>query len=781
MPMEAKDIFEANSKNVRELLSERGLGLYIPAYQRPYGLDKDKVLKLVADTFHGYCELLKSEESYTFLGTVITIHDINFTTVQPVVRPDVPAKVLTVIDGQQRLTTLLALCIALHNQIRLAHAKLLKGKKSDSMSGADVWLDGQARKVNHELESTFVEKQVFGDSPLYPRMIRSFDDQWSRSKATAIYFSPIAHLLATYAGTLDDSKPTDFRPTKRDGSIEGEEALVDRVNQISKLLKNLNSGSEDIEDLPQLSSIASESKLQRALLNHDFPDEVRTILLTKAASADFERLLQLVLLASYTLGRVALTVVRGKNEDYAFTIFESLNTTGEPLTAYETFKPRVVMAETLEKFESSKSREYLNHVSDYLSSFKVGEPLQNATRDLLISFACAETGFKLSKRLADQRKYLNEEFERYEANPKTRMEFVQHLCDVADFTSSAWGAKDSHPSLPGLPVEATTDAVKLCLAFLYSLNHSVTIAPMVRYYSRAVWTAESHKARYSKDLEGAIKALAAFSALWRASRRGTANIDQQYREMLAGNNERTTKMPALARSLRKDAKVGTASPVVDLELLKAELRARLAHPEIGGIDTQDAFIREAALVPAYLNGRDVARFILLAAYHDSIADPAGNGLIVKGKPAVSPCLTYDGYRDDRNFSLEHIAPQDSASQWAADIYTNKEVVHRIGNLVLIPGLENKSLSSRPWEQKKVLYRALGASSHADATKILADATSNDGIEFVDSTQDIVSRSKHLPQVSAIGSHAGPWDAAFIEIRSKRLLGMAWNELYKWLE
>jgi hypothetical protein len=328
--MEAKDIFEANSKNVREMLSDRGLGLYIPPYQRAYGWDKEKVTKLVADTLHGYCNLLDSDESYTFLGTVITIHDINFTTVQPVVRTDVPGKVLTVIDGQQRLTTLLAFCVALHNQIRLAHAKLLKGKKPEAMAAGDVWLDGQARRIVDELQSTFVERHPFGDSPLYPRMIRSFDDQWSRAKVNAKYESPIANLVATYSATMDDEKPIEFKPAKRPNPAQGEEALIERFGQISKLLKALNSDSakEDFDTLPELSEIAANSKFQQALLNHEFPTDVKSSLLTKAASTEFEKLLQLVLIACYTLGRVALTVVRGKNEDFAFTIFESLNTTG---------------------------------------------------------------------------------------------------------------------------------------------------------------------------------------------------------------------------------------------------------------------------------------------------------------------------------------------------------------------------------------------------------------------------------------------------------------------
>ncbi|WP_420229125.1 hypothetical protein ACOBWA_09020 [Psychrobacter sp. ER1] len=49
-------------------------------------------------------------------------------TVQPIVRQDVPSKVLTVIDGQQRMTTLLLLCMALHNELSVVHQKYIKYK-----------------------------------------------------------------------------------------------------------------------------------------------------------------------------------------------------------------------------------------------------------------------------------------------------------------------------------------------------------------------------------------------------------------------------------------------------------------------------------------------------------------------------------------------------------------------------------------------------------------------------------------------------------------------------
>jgi hypothetical protein len=780
--MEAKDIFEANSKTVRELLSERGLGLYIPPYQRPYGWDRDKVSKLVEDTLHGYAMLLESEESFTFLGTVITIHDINYTTVQPIVRQDVPGKLLTVIDGQQRLTTLLLVCLALHNNINLAHSKLLKSQKAEEWSPALLWLDGQARRVMEELAATFFERQAYGDSPLYPRMIRSFDDQWSRSVQLAKYESPIANLIAKYVATLTEDKISEFKPQKREHRIEGEDALVERYVQLSKIFKPIATGAtrkEELEELPTTEEIISAKKLQQALLNHEFPTEVIDELKSEELSQEYSGLLHLILLAGYLLNRVAVTVVRGKNEDYAFTVFESLNTTGEPLTAYETFKPRVVSAETLAQFEQSESRRCLGVVSDYLSGFKVGDRLQAATSDLLIYFAAAETGKKLSKRLADQRRYLKEEFERYEDDKEQRIAFVAHLRDVATFIQHSWEFDNKTPSLANLPVDATTDAVKLCLSYFRELKHTVVIAPLVRFYSAAIAASDSERAKKISDFEAAIKAMTAFSALWRASHRGTANIDQEYREILSSVNS-LTGLPALARKNRSGSASDVAEPAVDIVRLKQELRARLTNPNKGGLVDRDQFISDASQIPAHSNSRPTARFILLAAYHDAIADPSGNGLIIQGKQFSSTCLTYEGFTDERHLSLEHIAPQTSNSGWGEDIYLNRENIHRLGNLVLVQSEANSSLSNRPWDVKRVLYKALGASSHEEAETILT-AAADVGIKIPTSTQQLAQMSSHMPHLSALGSCEQEWSIDFIDLRSRRLLGLAWDRLIPWLD
>ena len=103
------------------------------------------------------------------------------------------------------------------------------------------------------------------------------------------------------------------------------------------------------------------------------------------------------------------------NEDYAFDMFESLNTTGEPLTAFETFKPKVIERIGLSQYEKSTSREFMKPVENYLEKFRKAQERQNGTSQLLLPFALAETGEKLSKRHSDQRRYLRDQYDKLQS------------------------------------------------------------------------------------------------------------------------------------------------------------------------------------------------------------------------------------------------------------------------------------------------------------------------------------------------------------------------------
>ncbi|GGO42476.1 DUF262 domain-containing protein [Streptomyces lasiicapitis] len=781
MPTQAKEIFEAQSKSVRELLSDNGLGLYLPPYQRPYGWGKDKVEKLLDDTLHGLKNLGKAPDSFTFLGTVITIHDVNHVTVKPIVKSEVPSKVLTVIDGQQRLSSLLILLVGLHNLIRQRAWKVFKGKTPDPTDSARTHLYSETSDILQMLGAAFYERKNFGTTPIYPRLIRAFDDQWARDEKYKQYESPIANLIYQYSLLAESEsanfKPTDFRPTARQNAGEGEGDLIKRYNEIRTGLTKLSQRKsiEELEDLPPLATLATNIEFQRALFNHELDSELCAWLGELQDEPEAE-LMRLVMFAAYGLNRIALTVVQGKDEDYAFTIFESLNTTGEPLTAFETFLPRVVMAEKIQDYQDSDAHAYMKAVQGYLDRFDVGDKLQSATRDLLVTFALAETGEKLSKRLPDQRIYMRDTFERHKDSVDDRSAYLRHLRDTAAFIGNAWEPANNSPrTLPGLEATAMTDTVKLCLAFLNSLNHTIAIAPLLRFYSEAVQADEGEeRAERIAEFEKAIKAITAFTVFWRATRRGTGNIDSQYRAVMAGVDSLTGIGPLARHWAAPDA--SKPDPIVDAEALKKELAARLSHPKHGAIPNLPSFLADASALPLYKIARPLTRFLLLAAYHDTIEDLENPGLIVQGKAGVASCFTADGWDDEKHLTIEHIAPQQDTSGWDKEFYSDKETVHKLGNLVLAPGAANTSLSSRPWIEKKVLYAALGAPTTDDAKSIL----NSSGFTFAQTTEDLAAMSRYLPHLRALGQRDDEWNPTFMDQRADVLLRLAYTRLKGWL-
>jgi hypothetical protein len=333
VPTQAREIFEAQSKSLRELLSDNGLGLYLPPYQRPYGWGKDKVEKLLDDSLHGLRNLGETPDSFTFLGTVITIHDVNHVTVQPIVKPEVPSKVLTVIDGQQRLSSLLLLLVSLHNLIRQHSWRVFKGEPPSSTDTQRVALYSETLSIQQTLSTAFYERKNFGDAPIYPRLIRAFVDQWAKDAKLKLYESPIANLIYTYSvmadAELPTAKPTDFKPKARSGAGDGEGDLIKRFAEIRAALTKLAQRApiEELENLPPLSVLATQVEFQRALFNHELDPELCRWL-HELEDEPEAAMMRLVMFAAYVLNRIALTVVQGKDEDYAFTIFESLNTTG---------------------------------------------------------------------------------------------------------------------------------------------------------------------------------------------------------------------------------------------------------------------------------------------------------------------------------------------------------------------------------------------------------------------------------------------------------------------
>ena len=88
-----EESFKPNSLTINKLLTDSDALYQIPVYQRPYKWGDDEVDKLWDDILESY----QNEEPNYFLGSIITAQSSN------------SSKYLDVVDGQQRLTTLIIL------------------------------------------------------------------------------------------------------------------------------------------------------------------------------------------------------------------------------------------------------------------------------------------------------------------------------------------------------------------------------------------------------------------------------------------------------------------------------------------------------------------------------------------------------------------------------------------------------------------------------------------------------------------------------------------------
>ena len=758
--MDIKSVFDASSKSVWQFLCENGQGLYVPPYQRQYSWSAQNIKRLFEDISNGLLLLVSNSDSVTFLGSIIAIHDKNLLTVQPIVKKQTPSCVMSIIDGQQRLTTLLMINMCLYDEIRMRFNKL----ESDESAEAK-WLVDECRSLMPNIQKTFEEDMNHGTSRYYPRMIRAYEDCWSRDISTVKYTSPLANFINNFGQHIrsDSFNLFQYSIPNDVADISRFEFLVNAKKEIQRNIREIFKAEGSEFEYPSNQKIL-ESKGLVATLFDEIP-EVVADKLSKADSKNYIELFRLVLFAHFFIERVAITVVTATNEDYAFDMFESLNTTGEPLTAFETFKPKIIDTEGLVEYERSDSRKYCNVVENYLESFTKPNEKQDATSNLLVTFALTEHGEKLSKRLGEQRRY----FKKYEKLEKSDKKlFLLQLADAANFLANSWSSEGNEvPKIKG--IKDLSDDAKLSLFFLIKIKHTITQPIIIRYFSNLSNASKDSAPDAEKSLVEVIKAITAFHILWRGSRQTTEGIDSIYRGLML-NGYPTLKLSPIKRYGQHEL------PPVDT--LKSAFRDILAKQ--GGIKDVHDWTTRLINTPSY-KSTQLAQLILLAASDDAVVDTAVPGLISKGRLGLMPMFTFDKFISDDVRTVEHIAPQNPSTfdHWDEKIYEMPDMVDTIGNLTLLPSSENSYLGNSGWVKKRLIYKILSAETSSQLDALIKEAHVQE-IPISESSEKLLERSKYLPLVRSIGEVKGDWTADLIAKRTERIGELAWGRIAPWL-
>jgi len=784
--MDLKGVFTAEPKSLHDTIGEAGLCFYLPAYQRPYSWNKKNITRVFEDVLHGLGNSIRNEDAITFIGTILTIHDTRYQTITPINRTDVPAKVMLVIDGQQRLTTMLMIVATLHEYLSIRISKI-EGKRKKSKRVLDR--DPEDESVKHEVESLdwlldklhqeIANLRHFSTNTnsnrdarfcWYPKIIRAYKDQWGKTPQSANYESPAASIFHKY--NLHVLEQTEEKFKKFDYVIEGDSAdsekhdvVLKNRKEIAKSLNKISKNEDSDGDQPSLKD------LMGGKFKEQFQFEIPDILLEKFSDTKYIlESLNLLVFSKYFLNRVCVTYVSVNDEAYAFDMFEALNTTGEPLTSIETFKPKVIEFEGLDQYEQSKSKQYMDIIDGYLDEFTDATKKHKETTRLMLSFSLAETGEKISTHISDQRRYLLDEYKLLEDTEKRL--FIKNLSDISLFYRGEWEA-----DLPSIcnDTDDEFNLLRLLLSLLKESKHEITIPLISRYYSCCIDKSDSNALKkHKKELKKALKAIVAFYVLWRAGHRTTAGIDSVYRKVLKSGVDSAT-LPAVCRKSRA---LPSAQQLA--AGLRSELETKILENRSGSM--KDRWIAQAVGQPHYDISKPLTRILMLSGFHDSVASEKSTGLIEKGAEGSLQMLSYHKWKhflnlnaeeNNQKFTIEHIAPQkqDANNPWHESL-DDEDLIHSVGNLTILPKSVNTSVSNASWEDKKKKYVFLCEDNKRKRTEIIESGEST-------AQGEIMEEAAYLGFLKPL-SEVEEWNSDFIKKRSDNILNSVWDRLYPWL-
>lgn len=772
MGTEIEDIFTPQSLSVWQFMIEDGQGCYIPPYQRPYSWDEENILRLFEDVLRGMHQIALRPDTVTFIGAIIAIHDTKYRTVKPMYRNEVPPRVMTIIDGQQRICTILMLNIVLHDYILRARRRLLE--ESDPHLS---WIYEECSSVLSDLKKTYMIDRHRGDDDFryYPRVIRAYSDAWSRRQRQAKYESPVAKLTWKYIKFTNTQTTSQFQLNL--GKSDDYKMVDNAFYAIQEEVECICDSQSSERGFPNLVDFTHGHDSLREIWHCAPPAEVKQYILNGINDQHYRhfcQLLRCLILARYFNNRVATTVVTTQNEDDALDMFEALNTTGQPLTAFETFKPKIIEREQLQSYEESESHKWVTEIEDYLNRYRKADERQRFTAEMLVHFALFETGSELQLTLNHQRRYLRDEFEKLTQldDIGENRAFVQSLARLASFMGRMWDVlKGSKPDFKSLDID--DEEALVGFQVLKELNHSITIAPLCRFFQQ-ILDAEQKSSQEDRtdDFVAAIKATVAFSILWRGAMGETRNIDARYRAIMrTGVSSGTEFIPPLAR------RANGQSECVSISNYKKALQIVLK--DSGNIRTKEDWVSRASTTPIYKHSKKIARFLIFCASDLTIPDKTQKGLLKKARPPINPMLTLRQWDHTAYLTIEHIAPKSATTGWNEEIYYDSKTVNTLGNLTLLPKDVNEIIGSKSWEHKQLMFSLLSAET-TEAFDECDAKLKPAGLTFGKSTGEVLANAKYLGLCKSVALYDEDWSLDIIQRRSRCLAELAWDRLEKWL-
>jgi len=743
--------FGTSSETVSGFFQRPGVGYYIPLYQREYSWDKENIEQLMEDICRGVDGLLTQDNAIRFMGTVILLKESNpSVNINPRDNRALPSRIDNVIDGQQRLSTIALLACLLYQRLYQIRKELPN----------DTNYAGLIEAVNSYLA---ILMEVFsvdlrrGSPARKPIIIRGSVDGWTFDGDDNNYKSEVSSFLASFIRAITENSAF---PQANKNSLVGKNLSI-----INSLLKDVEEAHESgSEDFPPAWEIL-EAMPEEYLWSYSRPELVSIVKERGTPLSAVEKqvcsLVQLFAFCYYLLHRCCFTLIEPISEDWAFDMFQSLNATGTPLTALETFKPLVVnfVSSTSSGFRNSKSEKYFEQVDNLLSPLRSASSKNTLTKEYLTIFALTHDGTKLSTQFSTQRRWLTERYNGC-TSMSEREEFIRRMAELAMYWMNAINFNPSRlaaiPETEQVPDRHRKQAA-LSVLYLQDAKHKMANTILSRFYALAL----RKEPNADNEFVFACKAVAAFFTLWRSTL-PNKGLDDVYRKLL-----------------REQMSWEKGNQLLTVSHLKTYFKNILIEK---GIGDRDRWKNKAKQYLRYDNAKTVCRFALFVTSHDTIPDPTNPGLMKSGTSGSSPYLEPNKWRSEYFKSIEHIAPQkpQNADGWDPEIYNHNDN-QRIGNLIILPTEFNSSAGNKGWIEKWIYYRHLAETDPNNLAALKQEAAQH-GVNLKKETVELLTRTPHnhhIIPIVKLGA-AGPWDKSLVEKRTQRMCDILWERMYEWL-
>lgn len=758
--------FLTENRSVYDFLNQSGQGLYIPLYQREYSWDSDNIEQLLEDLARGIQRIVLGEvnddtKEIRFLGTIITVVESNRNNIYPVDIQAVPSRIEKLIDGQQRVSTIALMATLLVKRLIEIKNKIKNFNPIYEQVNeiCDAW-------INQKLSPLFSFDLGRGTPRLKPKIIRGAKDYWTRDKdVEEAYHSELSNYLGHFIKAYVDK--TSFPCLSKDKY--GDSLLYKNGRRIEMWLKKTvaTAHEEQSDEFASAINILQHFQ-QEQLWDYDRQELVsivneNNITDKKSNSYILCELVQTLSVCHYLLDRCCFTIIQPTDDDWAFDMFQSLNATGTPLTAIETFKPTVVNTIDSEdglQFKESLSDLYFKKIENFLSEGNTAPQKNKRTNDYLTSFFVAYDGRTMSTHFSYQRKALNDVYSGL-ATIDEKESFIKKMGNYAEFYKE-WIDYDgkNNATFPLINNAVDTNLASMLILFLKASNHKMAITMFASMYN-------SLRERHSQDNVGMlteedtrafteiIKLIAGYYFLWRSAF-SNAGLDTTYRDFFK-NNE------------------------FSVDAVRHHIKGTLQKKGIG--DSESWKLKAKQYLKYDSTGRDIIKLALMIAAHDTIISNDDKALLKIGRDGCSPYLNISKWLSPSLKTIEHIAPQTNQNeQWDKDLYDpNIKTYQSLGNLTLLPQDINSSVGNKGWKEKLLYYQTVG---EKDIQKVQAikEHASNWKIELNDSTVNILKDSEfnqHLESISSMTTDDA-WNREVVDKRTDAMLNIIGERVSKWV-